>query len=84
MWKVIYEKRVQKDIDKLKKAGLSENAKKIIDLIKKDPYSPVYEKLLGDLEGLYSRRINIKHLLVYKVLKGKKIIVIIAMWSHYE
>lgn len=83
MWKILYEKRVQKDLDKLKKAGLVQNAKKIIEELSHDPFSSSYEKLVGDLSGLYSRRINIKHRLVYKIQKQEKIIVVISMWSHY-
>ena len=83
-WKILYEKRVQKDLDKLKKSNLEQNAKRLLDVLKKDPFYLPYEKLVGDLSGLYSRRINIKHRLIYKVLKDENIIVVLAMWSHYE
>lgn len=82
-WKILYEKRVQKDLDKLKKSDLEQNAKKLINILKIDPFSLPYEKLVGDLSGLYSRRINIKHRLIYRVLKEEKTVVILAMWSHY-
>lgn len=83
MWKILYEKRVQKDLDKLKKLGLDKNAKKLIENLKMDPFSTSYEKLVGDLSELYSRRINIKHRLIYKIQKQDKIIIVISMWSHY-
>ncbi len=79
MWKILYEKRVQKDLDRLKKLGLDKNAKKLIENLKIDPFSVSYEKLVGDLSGLYSRRINIKHRLVYKIQKQDKIIIVISM-----
>ena len=81
MWKILYEKRVQKDLDKLKKAGLEQNAKKIIEDLINDPFSSSYEKLVGDISGLYSRRINIRHR--YRIHKQDKIIVVISMRSYY-
>lgn len=86
MYKIFYTKTAQKDIIKLKSAHLDEVAKKLIDLIKNDPYEvpPSYEKLVGDLKGAYSRRINIKHRLVYQVFEKEKIIKVISLWSHYE
>lgn len=75
-----------KDIPKLKSAGLSIKAKALVDLIKEDPFAtpPSYEKLVGDLKGLYSRRINIKHRLVYQVYEDEKVIKIISLWTHYD
>lgn len=86
MYKVVYTKTAVKDIEKLKAAHLADKAKALVDLIKQNPYQipPSYEKLLGDLDGLYSRRINIKHRLVYEVIEDEKIIKIISLWSHYE
>ena len=86
MYKIMYHKKALKDIEKLKESKLENKAKMLIDVIKKDPYQnpPPYEKLVGDLEGLYSRRINIQHRLIYEVNKGEKQIGILSMWSHYE
>ena len=86
MYKIQYHKKAVKEIQKLKENRLSEKAKSLIDLIKIKPYQtpPPYEKLTGDLKGLYSRRINIQHRLIYKVDEDKQIIKIISLWSHYE
>ena len=86
MYKIEYTKTAIKDIPKLKAAKLDEKAKALIALIKEDPYRtpPSYEKLVGDLQGLYSRRINVQHRLVYAVDEDEKIIKILALWSHYE
>ncbi len=86
MYKIVYTKKATGDIKKLKQAKLDTKTKNLIDLIKENPYQrpPSYEKLLGDLKGAYSRRINIKHRLVYQVYEEEKIIKIISMWSHYE
>lgn len=85
MYKIIYTKAAVKDIPKLKAAHLDIKAKALIEVIKEDPYQkpPRYEKLVGDLEGLYSRRINIRHRLVYEVFESEKIIKIISLWTHY-
>ncbi len=86
MYKIYYTKSAQKAIPKLKAAGLDKRAKKLIEIIREDPFKnpPPYEKLVGDLSGAYSRRINIKHRLVYQVLENKKSIKIISMWTHYD
>ncbi len=86
MYKVILSKKAVKDIEKLKSAGLSNKAKNLVDLLKKNPYAnpPSYEKLVGDLEGMYSRRINIKHRLVYTVDQEARLVKVLRMWSHYE
>lgn len=86
MYKIKYHKKAIKEISKLKESNLDEKAKKLIDLIKENPYQtpPPYEKLVGDLQGFYSRRINIKHRLVYQVNEEEKTIKIISLWSHYE
>ena len=84
MYKIEYHKKAVKDIERLKSNNLEKNAKKLIELIKENPFQnpPPYEKLAGDLKGLYSRRINIQHRLVYKV--NDDTIQILSMWTHYE
>jgi len=86
VYKIVYRKRVIKDIPKIKEAGLENNVKSLIDIIRMNPYQtpPPYEKLIGELKGALSRRINIKHRLVYQVLENEKTIKIISIWSHYE
>ena len=86
MYKIVYTKNAVKDIKKLKASNLDKKTKKLIDLIKANPFQnpPPYEKLVGDLEGLYSRRINVKHRLVYEVFKEERTVKIISMWTHYE
>lgn len=86
MYKVILTKQALKDLNNLKAAGISNKAKMLSDLIKNDPFVeiPPYEKLRGNLTGLYSRRINIKHRLVYQVNPETQIVKIVSMWSHYE
>ncbi len=86
MYEIRYHKSALKDILKLKQSNLDGKAKQLIELIKKGPFHkpPPYEKLIGDLSGMYSRRINIKHRLVYKVDEADKIIYILSMWSHYD
>lgn len=86
MYKIIYTKTAVKDIPNLKSAHLDKNTKALIDIIRENPFKipPPYEKLVGDLQGLYSRRINIKHRLVYEVLEEVKTVKIISLWTHYE
>lgn len=81
-----FSKQAEKDKKKLKNVGLDKNTKKILDLMQDDPfcYPPSYEKLTGDLNGLYSRRINRQHRLLYEVIDEEKEIHIIRMWTHYE
>lgn len=85
-WELIYTKQAQKDAKKLAAAGLKEKALLIIEILKIDPFKtpPPYEKLIGDLAGAYSRRINIQHRLIYQVLTTEKQIKILRFWSHYE
>ena len=85
-WEVVYTKLAQKDARKLSSSGLKDKAKYLIDIIKENPYQnpPPYEKLVGDLSGSYSRRINIQHRIVYQVYENQKIIKIIRLWTHYE
>jgi len=86
MWELIYTKQAQKDAIKLVSANLKEKAKELLEVISENPYQnpPPYEKLIGDLSGAYSRRINIQHRLVYQVLEEPKIVKVLRMWSHYE
>lgn len=86
MYKIIYTKTAIKDIPNLKSAHLDKNTKALIDIICENPLKtpPPYEKLVGDLQGLYSRRINIKHRLVYEVLEKEKLVKIVSLWTHYE
>ncbi len=86
MYKIEYHKKAVKEISKLKENKLDIKAKKLIELIKENPYQtpPPYEKLTGDLKGLYSRRINIQHRLIYKVNEYEKVVRILSLWSHYE
>lgn len=86
MYTIVYTKGAKVDISKLRVVGLAVKAKALVELIKKDPFHvpPRFEKLVGDLDGLYSRRINIKHRLVYEVIEDVKTVKIISMWSHYE
>ncbi len=85
-WRIVFTKQAQKDAKKLAASGLKEKATQLLRLLEKDPFanSPAYEKLIGDLSGAYSRRINIQHRLVYQVLKKEKTIKVIRMWTHYE
>jgi Txe/YoeB family toxin of toxin-antitoxin system len=85
-WKLVYTKQAQKDAKKLSAAGLRAKAEVILEILKKNPYQtpPSFEKLVGDLKGAYSRRINIQHRLVYQVIKRYKTVKVIRMWTHYE
>ena len=86
MYKIEYNKRVLKDIQKIKHNKLESKVKLLIELIKVDPFQipPPYERLVGNLDGYFSRRINIQHRLVYKVLEEESVVRIISVWSHYE
>lgn len=86
MYSIFYTKKAQNDISKLKAAKLDRKARSLIELLKENPYQtpPPYEKLQGDLQGAYSRRINIKHRLVYEVLEEEKAVKIISLWTHYD
>lgn len=84
-YRVLYSKQALKDAKKLSSASLDAKAKELIELIKKDPFKkpPPYEKLVGNLSGAYSRRINIKHRIVYEVIESEKKVRILRMWTHY-
>ncbi len=86
MYTIQYNKNVLKEIQKLKENKLAEKAHKLIEIIKINPYQmpPPYEKLVGDLESYYSRRINLQHRLVYQVIEDEKKVRILSAWSHYE
>lgn len=85
-WQVVYAKAALKDAKKLAAAGLKPKAQALLDVLAIDPFQnpPPYEKLVGDLEGAYSRRINIQHRLVYEVFKKEKTVRVLRMWTHYE
>nr|WP_246638245.1 Txe/YoeB family addiction module toxin [Halomonas neptunia] len=85
-WKLVYTKHAQKDAKKLASSGLKPKAQELLALIAEDPYRkpPPFEKLIGDLAGAYSRRINIQHRLVYQVLEDEGVIKVLRLWSHYE
>ena len=85
-WKLVYTKQAQKDAKKLASSGLKPKARALLELIAEDPYRkpPPFEKLIGDLSGAYSRRINIQHRLVYQVLEDEKVVKVLRLWSHYD
>ena len=85
-WKLVYTKQAQKDAKKLASRGLKPKALELLALIGEDPYRkpPPFEKLIGDLSGAYSRRINIQHRLVYQVIETERVIKVLRLWSHYE
>ena len=85
-WEIVFTKQAQKDAKKLASSGLKNKAKKLLDIIQKDPYQnqPPYEKLVGDLSGAYSRRINIQQRLVYQIYEKEHTIKVIRLWTHYE
>jgi len=84
-WEIVYTNQAQKDAKKLSRTGINSKAKELLEVIKENPFKspPSYEKLVGDLTGAYSRRINIQHRLVYQVYEKEKIIKVIRMWTHY-
>jgi len=85
-WKIVFTKHAQKDARKLSSAGLRQNAEDLLEILRVDPFQtpPSFEKLVGDLAGAYSRRINIQHRLVYQILPDEQLVKIIRMWTHYE
>jgi toxin YoeB len=85
-WKLVYTKQAQKDAKKLAASGLKPKAQGLLALIAEDPYRrpPPFEKLIGDLAGAYSRRINIQHFVVYEVLEDERVVKVLRLWSHYE
>lgn len=85
-WQVVYTRQAQKDARKLASSGLQSQAERLLAILADDPYQtpPFFEKLVGDLAGAYSRRINIQHRLVYEVLDSIKTVKVLRMWTHYE
>ena len=85
-WRVVFTTQAQKDAKKLAASGLRSRAERLLDILRENPYqtSPPFEKLVGDLAGAYSRRINIQHRLVYEILNKEKVVKVIRMWTHYE
>ena len=85
-WTVVFAKHAQKDAQKLAASGLKAKAQELLAVIRENPFQnpPPYEKLVGDLAGAYSRRINIQHRLVYEVFPEERVVRVLRMWSHYE
>ncbi|MET0208315.1 MAG: Txe/YoeB family addiction module toxin [Variovorax sp.] len=85
-WQVVYAKHAVKDAKKIAAAGLKKNAEALLEVLAVDPFQnpPPFEKLVGDLDGAYSRRINIQHRLVYEVFKKERTVRVLRMWTHYE
>jgi Txe/YoeB family toxin of toxin-antitoxin system len=85
-WKLVYTKQAQKDAKKISSANLKEKTLEVLEILETDPYKspPPFEKLVGDLTGAYSRRINIQHRVVYQIYAKEHIVKIIRMWTHYE
>ena len=85
-WQLVFTKQAKKDAKKLAQAGFKPQAKRLLDLLREDPYinPPPYEKLIGDMSGAYSRRINIQHRLIYQIPGDINTVKIIRMWTHYE
>ena len=85
-WRIVYTKQAQKDAKKLAAAGLKPKARALLELLAEDPfrYPPPFEKLVGNLEGACSRRINIQHRLVYQILEEARVVKVLRLWTHYE
>lgn len=85
-WALAYTRQAQKDAQKLASAGLKAKARELLSILESNPFQnpPPYEKLVGDLSGAYSRRINIQHRLVYQVLDQERVVKVLRMWTHYE
>jgi len=85
-WRLVYTKAACKDAKLLAAAGLKPKAQKLLAVLEDDPFTtpPRFEKLVGDLSGTYSRRINIQHRLVYQILEEERVVKVLRMWSHYE
>jgi Txe/YoeB family toxin of toxin-antitoxin system len=86
MWKIVYARQAVKDARRIAESGLKSKTLQLIDLLRKDPFRnpPPFEKLVGDLSGAYSRRINIHHRLVYQIYQEEKTVRVLRMWTHYE
>jgi len=85
-WEVVFTKQAVKDSKKIAESGLKDKTMALLKIVESDPFQnpPPYEKLIGDLQGAYSRRINIQHRLVYEILQSERIVRVLRMWTHYE
>ena len=85
-WQLVYTKQARKDAKRLRASGLREKAEQLLELLAVDPFTkpPPFEKLVGDLAGAYSRRINVQHRLVYQVIEEHRVVKVLRMWTHYE
>ena len=85
-WQIVYAKQALKDAKKLSASGLKQKAQELLAILEKNPFQnpPPYEKLVGDLSGAYSRRINIQHRIVYEIYVQEKVVRVLRMWTHYE
>jgi toxin YoeB len=85
-WRLVYTRHAQKDAKKIAQSNLKKNVLELISLLEQDPYQnpPPFEKPVGDLEGAYSRRINIQHRLVYQILDEQRVVKVLRLWTHYE
>jgi Txe/YoeB family toxin of toxin-antitoxin system len=85
-WTLLYVKQAQKDAKRIEQTGLKEKVQRLLDILEVNPFQnpPPYEKLVGDLDGAYSRRISIQHRLVYQILEDEHTVKILRMWTHYE
>jgi len=85
-WRIVFSKQARKDAKKLSASNLRQKAEELLEILQEDPFQkpPSYERLVGDLRGAYSRRINIQHRIVYQVLEEERIVKVIRMWTHYE
>jgi len=85
-WRIVYTGQAQKDAKKIATAGLRQKTEKLLEILSENPFQPPprFEKLIGDLSGAYSRRINIQHRLIYQVLEERRTVKVIRMWTHYE
>jgi len=85
-WRLVYTRQAEKDAKKIAASGLRSKAEEIIQILRENPFQtpPPFEKLVGDLAGAYSRRINIHHRMIYQILTDEKVVKIIRMWTHYE
>jgi Txe/YoeB family toxin of toxin-antitoxin system len=86
MWKIVFTEQAQKDAKKISSSGLRPKVESLLDILRTNPYQtpPSFEKLVGDLSGAYSRRINIQHRLVYQIINEQKVVKVLRMWTHYE
>ena len=85
-WRIVYTGQAQKDAKKIATVGLRQKTEKLLEILSENPFQtpPPFEKLIGDLSGAYSRRINIQHRLIYQVLEERRTVKVIRMWTHYE